>query len=105
MDASCANTYNEKNNAINSPNYPRLYPENKHCTWHVAAPIGFKISVEHFFYSMDQWSPDCRYDSLKIYDGSSNRSRRLANLCGENEFNEMTSTTNNLFFEFDSGEL
>ena len=48
--------------------------------------------------------PECKYDSLRIYDGASNRSRRLANLCGENKFNGMTSSTNNLFFVFESGE-
>ena len=104
MDASCANTYNEKNTTINSPNYPKLYPKNKHCTWNVAGPIGFEINVEHFSYSMDGYIPDCRYDSLKLYDDSSNRSRRVANLCYEDKFNRMISTTNDLFFVFESDD-
>ena len=51
------------------------------------------------------YSTDCIDDSLKIYDGSSNHSARVANLCGINEYTGMTSTTNNLFFVFDSDNL
>ena len=97
MDASCANTYNEKRNAIYSPNYPGIYPKNNHCSWHVGAPIGSNIHVESFSYSMDESG-----DSLKIYDGSSNHSGRVANLYDKNEYSGMISTTNNLFFEFES---
>ena len=100
MDASCVNTYNENSKAIHSPNYPGKYPKRKHCTWHVAAPIGFNIRIKRFSYSMD-YDTDC----LKIYDGSSNRSGRVANLCEMNEYSGMTSTTNNLFFVFDSDDF
>lgn len=48
---------------------------------------------------------DCILDSLKIYDGSSNRSRRVANLCGQNISSGINSTTNNLFFVFNSDDL
>ena len=98
MDSSCANTYNEKSKAIYSPNYPGIYPNNKHCSWHVNAPIGSKIHVQSFSYSMDYAG-----DSLKIYDGSSNHSERVANLNhNTNEYRGITSTANNLFFEFNS---
>ena len=104
MDASCNNTYNEKNNAINSPNYPRSYPNDKYCNWNVTAPIGYKISVERFSYSI-QNDVDCSYDSLKIYDGSSNHSEIVANLCGYTKYSGMISTTNNLFFVFNSNDF
>ena len=45
---------------------------------------------------------DNSYDNLTIYDGSSSRSGRVANLYGKNEFRGMTSTSNNLFFVFNS---
>ena len=106
VDASCNKTYNVDSKTINSPNYPRSYPESKHCTWHVGAPTGLKIRVETFPYSMDHdiRSTDCNWDSLKIYDGSSNCSRRVANLCGRNAFSGMNSSTNNIFFEFNSDD-
>ena len=101
VDASCDNTFNEKNNTINSPNYPRKYPYNKHCHWNVDAPIGYQISVERFYHSIEH-GYDCAYDSLKIYDGSSKHSERVANLCGYNTYGGITSTSNNLVFVFDS---
>lgn len=101
MDANCDTTYNADSKTINSPNYPRPYPNNKYCTWHVAAPIGLKIRFENFSFSM-QWGPNCSWDSLRIYDGSSNRSERVANLCWKDEFSGMTSTTNNILFVFNS---
>lgn len=106
MDASCDKTYNVDSKTIKSPNHPRPYPENKHCTWHVAAPIGLKIRVESFSYSMDRDERDtnCTWDSLRIYDGSSNRSERVANLCGRDEFSGMTSTTNTILFVFHSDD-
>ena len=101
MDASCGNTYDKDSNAINSPNYPSSYPNNTHCTWKVTAPIGTKIRVERFKYSLESNS-DCKYDSLKIYDGASNRSRRLAELCRGHTYDGINSTANNLFFAFDT---
>ena len=101
MDASCENTYNETSNTINSPNYPREYPHNKYCTWNVTAPVESKISVERFSYSIVE-SSDCIFQYLEIYDGLDTRSGMVANLCGENTYGGMNSTTNNLFFVFHS---
>ena len=96
MDASCNKTYDKDNKAINTPNYPRWYPEPNNCTWNITVPIGFEISVEPFSYALNNLS------SLKIYDGSSNQSRKVANLRGENAFSGTTSTFSNLFVEFES---
>ena len=103
MDASCANTYDIKSKAIYSPNYPRDYPKTKHCNWIVAAPIGYKIIVESFSYSLEP-ATGCYRDSLKIHDGSSNYTEIAANLCGTGEYHGMTSTTNNLLFVFNSDD-
>ena len=101
MDASCQNTYDKNSNAINSPNYPSKYPNEKYCTWKVTAPIGTKIRVERFNYSLESES-DCKYDNLKFYDGTSTSSERLAELCGNNIYGGITSAANNLFFAFKS---
>ena len=101
MDASCHNTHNENSNTINSPNYPRSYPNSKHCTWNVTAPMGARIRVARFSYSLES-SSGCTYDDLKIHDGPSTRSIRLAKLCGRSSYSGITSTANNLFFVFNS---
>ena len=95
MDASCDNTYDEDNNIINSPNYPRMYPRYTNCTWNVSAPIGFQISVEPFSYSIGA-------DKLSIYDAANSHSRRIALLWDNEKYNGTTSTTNNMFFWFES---
>ena len=99
VDSSCDNTFDYNSKAINSPNYPREYPKTKHCTWNVTAPIGSTIIVERFYYSIEN-SSNCGFDRLKLYDGSSNHS--VVDLCGESSFGGMTSTANNLYFEFHS---
>ena len=101
MDASCHHTYNENSNAINSPNYPSPYPNSKHCIWKVTAPIGAKIRVARFSYSLESISA-CTYDSLIIYDGPNARAGRLAKLCGRGSYSEVASSSNHLFFVFHS---
>ena len=95
MDASCNNTYNEDRKIIYSPNYPRLSPKERYCTWNIAAPIGFQISVEPFFYSIVP-------GFLKIYDPANSNSRRSTKLEGIDKYNGTTSTANFIFFEFRS---
>ena len=102
MDASCQTTNNEQTRTINSPNYPSSYPNSKYCTWKITAPIGAKLMIKSFSYSMESNS-GCEYDSLKIYDGPSTGSFRKANLCGTNEWStRYTSTSNTLFLVFES---
>ena len=96
MDASCNNTYNEDNKIIYSPNHPRLFPKLKYCTWHIAAPIGFQIRVEPFFYSIGS-------GSLKIFDAAKiDYSKSIANLTGIDKYNGTTSQDNNMFFTYGS---
>ena len=101
VDASCDNTYDENSKTIHTPNYPSWYPNYKHCTWYVGTQNGSKISVERFSYDLET-SRDCRADKLMIYDGSDQYSKRIAYLCGNGTFSGMTSTSNHLFFVFDS---
>ena len=103
VDASCDNTYDENSKTIHTPNYPSWYPNYKHCTWNVGAQKGSKISVERFSYDLET-SRDCHADKLIIYDGSSQYSKRVAYLCGNDTFSGMTSTSNHLLFVFDSDE-
>ena len=98
MDASCGNTYNEDSQIIHTLNYPKMHPKETSCTWSIAAPIGFQISVEPFFYSMGY----VESGHLRIYDGTNSDSRKIADLNGIDKYNGTTSTTNTMFFEFAS---
>ena len=95
MDESCNNTYHEDNRIINSPNYPRVYPRFTECTWSIAAPIGSQISVDPFFYSIEE-------AYMRIYDGAFSYPRRIAILNGIDTYDGTNSTTNNMFFWFES---
>ena len=102
MTTSCTystETSNERNQTIHSPNFPSSYGESQRCTWKIVAPVGRIVSVDAFSYSINPNS-NCYFDVLKIYDGESASSTKIAELCGSNSMSSILSTGTSLFFEF-----
>ena len=68
----------EYSGRFRSPYYPRNYPNNKNCNWHITVPSGYSVRVlfSHFNTEED-------YDYLRIYDGPSASSPLLVDLTGD----------------------
>ena len=101
MTTSCTDTSNEREQTISSPNFPSNYGKNQHCTWTIEAPVGRVVSLDTFYYEIE-FGNDCQYDVLKIYDGESASSNKIAELCGLNSKSGIVSTGNSLFLDFKS---
>ena len=97
VDASCANTYNDREEAIYSPNYPSLYGHNKQCTWKISAPEGRQLKLSAFEYKIEAHER-CSYDYLNIYDGPNYRSNRIDQFCGSSQTHGIIESTENMLF-------
>ncbi|KAI5608891.1 CUB domain-containing protein 2, partial [Silurus asotus] len=82
-----------------SPSYPNFYPNNMNCHWLVALPPGYRIKL--FFPLMaledqNSLSDSCDFDSVAVYDGSSETDVLLGRWCGAEQPPPLTSRTNKL---------
>ena len=101
MATSCTDTSNEREQTINSPNFPSNYGYSQHCTWTIEAPVGRVVSLDTFYYDI-AYCVNCNCDALRIYDGESASSNEIAELCGTNSKSGIVSTGNSLFLDFKS---
>ena len=62
----CGGTYFTSKGALQSPNYPNIYPNNKDCTWTISVPNGQQIKLNVTDFSMEGYSRSCLYDYLEI---------------------------------------
>ena len=84
-----------------SPGYPNNYPNNKRCSWGITVPSGYRIQL--VFSELDTGVGG---DWLKIFDGPSSSSKRIASLSGLHSppFPGYRSSGSSLWFEFSSDD-
>ncbi|KAI8490263.1 hypothetical protein Bbelb_320010 [Branchiostoma belcheri] len=64
-----------------SPGYPNNYNDNARCSWTITVTSGRRAAIR--FISLDlEKHPDCNYDSVTVYDGSTSSGRQLGKFCG-----------------------
>ena len=85
---------------IQSPNYPKDYPNNQDCKAVVKFTQGQRVSVEFLAFSVEYGCCGCRHDWLEIRDGSDSSANRLAKKCGSHLFPPIYSTGNTLYLHF-----
>ncbi|KAG8125984.1 hypothetical protein E2320_021100 [Naja naja] len=86
-----------------SYNYPHSYPRNITCLWLIQTLQG-KVFLS--FHILDlQSSPNCSSDYIRIYDGSSRKSRILLDkCCGAGQLPAVVASENTMLIEFVSDE-
>ena len=105
MVSNCAKPSDFNDSLIVSPNFPDGYRNNQTCWWKIRAEEGqiIELKIERFEV---EYSTDCSYDSLQVYDGKNSTSQILLGkkLCGTAEYipDIFRSTGNNLYLEFRS---
>lgn len=65
---------------ITSPFYPEPYPNNAECEWRIHVPSGSAIHITVQDLALESYS-NCRYDSLAIYEGTTETKTHLASVC------------------------
>ena len=105
VDANCPNSNDPETRTIRSPNHPSAYPGDESCSWSIEVPIGAKVKIDRFSYSIHPGAEEnrCKFDKLMIYDGSRSSSTIKALLCEDKTYDGIVSSENTLFLEFKSG--
>ena len=79
---------------IASPEYPNPYDANMDCLWKLSVDKGKRIKLTIIDIDIE-YSSECQFDSLRVYDGRNRRSPSLATICGE-DFNKTIVSTGKL---------
>ncbi|XP_068094350.1 cubilin [Hyperolius riggenbachi] len=76
----CGGDLSGPSGSFSSPGYPRNYPNNRECIWHITTSPGSSIQISVLEFSIE-YHTTCAYDVLEIYGGPELSSPRLAQLC------------------------
>lgn len=61
---ACGGFITKLNGTITSPGWPKEYPTNKHCVWHVVAPAQYRISLQFEVFELE--GNDVRFCALIV---------------------------------------
>ena len=87
---------------INTPNYPRNYGASKTCYWNISTSPGNYIQTKVIDFELE-YSNNCRFDYLQIYDGGSSSANPLGpKHCGSTIPRIKISSSNRLYLEWRS---
>lgn len=86
---------------ISSPNFPELYPAKTDCIWHFKTTPGHRIRLNFVVFEMES-HPECSYDHISIYDGSTPNSPILGKFCGSKAPYPVAANTNEMYMTFKS---
>lgn len=102
LSGSCPGTYNEAENKIDSPNFPRNYGNNNDCEWNIQVPVGKRIQLRFTTFDLESES-NCGYDWLNVYDGGGSSAQSIqGRMCGNNRPSNILSSGNRLHLRFKS---
>ena len=85
-----------------------LYDAFENCNWTLVVPAGKYIHVQFDRVSLSDEDRHCEdgiTDKLEIYDGVNDGACLLGQICGNNEVNDIYSTSNNIFLHFQRGRM
>ncbi|XP_049577209.1 dorsal-ventral patterning tolloid-like protein 1 isoform X2 [Syngnathus scovelli] len=121
-EAACGGLLSKLNGTISTPGWPKEYPPNKNCVWHVVAPTQYRISMQFEAFELEgnevrstfaaapsaggATSPCldqvCKYDYVEVRSGLSPDSKLHGKYCGTEVPEVITSQYNNMRIEFKS---
>ncbi|KAM9165722.1 bone morphogenetic protein 1 isoform 1-T1 [Pangshura tecta] len=101
-EAACGGLLTRLNGSITSPGWPKEYPPNKDCVWHLVAPSQYRISLQFEFFETEGNDQVCKYDFVEVRSGLSADSKLHGKFCGAEKPDVITSQYNNMRIEFKS---
>ncbi|XP_061626608.1 dorsal-ventral patterning tolloid-like protein 1 isoform X5 [Phyllopteryx taeniolatus] len=100
-EAACGGLLSKLNGTISTPGWPKEYPPNKNCVWHVVAPTQYRISMQFEAFELEG-NEVCKYDYVEVRSGLSPDSKLHGKYCGTEVPEVITSQFNNMRIEFKS---
>lgn len=67
LNTGCGGIFHDKNRVIQSPNYPKMYPNNIECTWEVRSNEGYHIGLQFIERFQIEDSSNCTNDFIEVY--------------------------------------
>ena len=96
----CNGTYDTIRQEITSPNYPLSYGNSMNCSWTIRVSPGKKVELRFLDFNLET-APNCRYDWLRAYDGTSSTAPPIGQkLCGNLTPPNIISTSNEIHVKF-----
>ncbi|KAF6211632.1 hypothetical protein GE061_012145 [Apolygus lucorum] len=99
VDEGCSANFFSLNGAIQSPQYPKNYPNGHNCVWTITVPAGKQISLHFTDFELEGEAP-CKSDFLEIRNGGGANSPLIGKYCGAIIGDEITSFGNQLYIRF-----
>ncbi|XP_061386037.1 cubilin homolog [Musca vetustissima] len=87
FSSGCGGNLEADRGVITSPFYPNPYSNSAQCEWRIHVHPGSTIHFTIDDLALEE-HPNCRYDKLEIYEGTTEHRSRIAGLCSLDE-NEM----------------
>lgn len=100
-EGSCTHSIVSPFGLISSPNYPELYPNRKDCAWLFTTTPGHRIKLVFEDFELET-HPECAYDHLTAYDGSTLENTTLGKFCGSKLPHPLLASSNKLYMIFKS---
>uniref|UniRef100_A0A8C3URM1 CUB and zona pellucida-like domain-containing protein 1 n=1 Tax=Catharus ustulatus TaxID=91951 RepID=A0A8C3URM1_CATUS len=98
-DYSCGGSLSFSSGTIQSPFYPRNYPNNANCVWEIQVKSNFLVTL--VFTDIQMEGGRCLSDYVEIYDGPLHSSPLLGKICS-GYYHSYTSSSNLLTVRFHS---
>ncbi|XP_069688891.1 cubilin [Periplaneta americana] len=101
LDAStmCGANYFSQKGALQSPNYPNVYPNNKDCKWVISVPTGQQIKLNVTDFLLESGNR-CYYDFLEIRNGGTELAPLIGKFCGTTIPRSIPSLSNQIYLRF-----
>ncbi|XP_041372182.1 cubilin-like [Gigantopelta aegis] len=97
--ATCSKNFTSDNGRITSPGYPGNYPRNMNCDILIMAPSGSTLALYFTQFYIERHSR-CRYDYLRVYNGTSANGTMLVQLCGPDIPDTVYIPSNTAYLKF-----
>ncbi|XP_057885683.1 deleted in malignant brain tumors 1 protein-like [Melospiza georgiana] len=98
-DYSCGGLLSSSSGTLQSPFYPRNYPNNADCVWEIEVESNFRVTLT--FTDIQMEGGRCLSDYVEIYDGPLHSSPLLGKICS-GYYPTYTSSSNLLSVRFHS---
>ena len=90
-----------QNGTIYSPGYPNNYGKYENCNWLIQAPPGQRVLLSFTKFDIE-YSSQCSYDSVNIFDGLGISAPLLSKSCGDSLPSPVYSSGRYMYMRFTS---
>ena len=101
--ASCGSYLTEPRGYLESPSYPKRFPDDIQCAWQIRVPEDYVVELRFDDFYMDGEFP-CSLDYVKVRDGLNVSATQIGHYCATRNPSEkpIRSTGNTMWLEFSS---